>query len=336
MNDIESYLTPYKYGKPILAPSGIKGEFDCYGADNARIFRHHGKIYLMYIGFDGEGYQTALATTEDMVNFKKLGVILGKDKASKLQKGGRAVSCLLCDVDLYGNRNLIKVDNKYWLFYHAYPEVGYEAGSAANYVAWAEDESLLNWHCTDEPVFQKGNAGQWDSGGLYSMWVIQTHDGYRMYYNGKTQLNWPWLEQVGMATSQDFVHWKRYENNPIFKVTPGRWDSAFACGQHVLYDSRKKRWVMFYCGYDGKTHAMEGVAISDDGIHFEKHPEPIIKSGKRGELDGVHAHKPCVFYHHDTLYHIYCAVREALPEEKERFGREFRCLTIAASKPFEY
>ena len=122
MNDIESYLTPYKYGKPILAPSGIKGEFDCYGADNARIFRHHGKIYLMYIGFDGEGYQTALATTEDMVNFKKLGVILGKDKASKLQKGGRAVSCLLCDVDLYGNRNLIKVDNKYWLFYHAYPE----------------------------------------------------------------------------------------------------------------------------------------------------------------------------------------------------------------------
>ena len=55
------YLTPYKYGAPIMAPSGVKGEFDRYGVDNMRICRHNGKFYMFCIGFDGVGYRTAMA-----------------------------------------------------------------------------------------------------------------------------------------------------------------------------------------------------------------------------------------------------------------------------------
>ena len=32
-----------------------------------------------------------------------------------------------------------KIDNKYWMIYHAYPQVGYEAGGAVMGLAWCED-----------------------------------------------------------------------------------------------------------------------------------------------------------------------------------------------------
>ncbi len=61
--EIKDYLTPYKLGRPVLAPSGEKGTFDCLGVDNMRIIRHNGKFYMFYIGFDGTDYRTARCIT---------------------------------------------------------------------------------------------------------------------------------------------------------------------------------------------------------------------------------------------------------------------------------
>ena len=333
-DNFNDYITPYKYGSPILAPSGEEGAFDRFGVDNMRICWHNGKFYCFYIGFDGKGYRTALAVSEDLLHWEKKGVILDAGSGREWDNSGRAISSLLCDVDVYGKRELIKYDGKYWMFYHAYPGVGYEIGAAANGLAWTTDEDLLEWHCEPEPVFEKDIAGCWDGGGLYSTWVVP-HDGkYILYYNGKEQVDWPWHEQVGMAFSDSLHNWKRYENNPVLKVTPNHWDSYFSCGQHVLFDSKENRWVMFYCGYDGH-HAREGVAISYDMTHWEKCPEPIITVGESGDIDSTHAHKPCVIYHDGMLWHFYCAVRPTeTEEEKQRFGSEYRCLTVARSHPF--
>ena len=336
-NMFKDYLTPYKYGKPIMSPSGKEGEFDRYGVDNMRICRHNGKFYMFYIGFDGKGYRTAVAVSEDLLHWERKGVVLDAGSGRPWDTNGRAVSCLLCYIDLYGNRELIKKDGKYWMFYHAYPGEGYEVGAAANGIAWTTDENLLEWHCEPEPVFKKGQAGEWDSGGLYSVWIVPYEEKYRLYYNGKnpTKPGEMWKEQVGVAFSDTFYNWKRYEKNPIFKVTPNHWDSVFSCGQHVLYDSKNKRWVMFYCGFD-LQHAQDGVAISDDGLVWEKCETPIIPYGKAGELDSTHAHKPCIIYDNGKLYHFYCAVRPTeTEEERQKFGNEYRCLTVACSEPFD-
>ena len=114
------YRTPYKYNRPILAPSGKPGTFDAIGVDNMRIFRHKGRFYATYIGFDGVGYQTALAVSDDLLNWEKLGVIFPRGSANSWDRVGRAVSCWLHDVDLYGSRELIRKDGKYWMFFHAY------------------------------------------------------------------------------------------------------------------------------------------------------------------------------------------------------------------------
>ncbi len=330
----KDYLTPYKYGKPVIEPSGIEGEFDCFGVDNMRICRHNGKFYMFYIGFDGSGYRTALAISDDLLTWEKMGIVLDKNSGIPWDTNGRAISSLLADVDLYGSRTLVKNDGKYVMFYHAYPGKGYESGAAANGIAWSDDEELIKWHCEEKPVFEKGKSGEWDSGGLYSTWIVP-HDGkYLLYYNGKNKEDWPWHEQVGMAFSDTLHNWKRYKNNPILKVTANHWDSIFSCGQHVLYDSRNGRWVMFYCGFDG-VHAQEGVAVSDDMLTWEKCPIPIVEYGVPGSIDSTHAHKPCIIYHNGMLWHFYCAVRPTeTDEEKKKYGKEFRCITVARSKPF--
>lgn len=339
MNNIpekfNDYLTPYKYNKPILEPSGVEGTFDRYAADNMRICRHNGKFYCFYIGFDGKGYRTAVATSDDLLHWEKKGVVLDAGSGNPWDTNGRAISSLLCDIDLYGNRELIKRDGKYWMFYHAYPGVGYEVGAAANGLAWTTDEDLLEWHCEPAPVFEKGAEGCWDGGGLYSTWVVPKDDKFMLFYNGKETTEGIWHEQVGVAFSDSLRNWTRYENNPVLKVTPNHWDSRFSCGQHVLYDSKNKNWVMFYCGFDG-INAQDGVAVSDDMLTWEKCEEPIIPVGAEGSLDSTHAHKPCIIYHNGALYHFYCAVRPTVTEEeKERYGHEYRCLTVACSKPFD-
>ena len=329
----EQYATNFKLGKPILSPSGIPGTFDSIAVDVPVLFRHNHKNYMMYIGYDGIGYQTALAISEDMVHWSSLGVILPRG-GNGWDRIGKAVSCVLHDINLYGSRELLKINGRYWMFYHSYPGEGYEVGPAANGIAWTEDEDLLHWHCLDEPVFRKGPDGAWDGGGLYSTWVFPCEDGYIMYYNGKESEQWPWHEQVGIAYSKDMYHWERYPGNPVLRVSKQGWDTYFSCGQRVLYDDRSQKWVHFYCGYDG-IHAQDGVAISENMRDWVKCPEPILTVGGHGEIDETHAHKPSMIWHEGCLYHFYCAVRPTQTEEERRkYGDEYRCITVARSKPW--
>ncbi len=122
LNEFVDYVTPYKYGKPVLAPSGTSGAFDRYGVDNMRICRHNGKFYCFYIGFDGKGYRTAMATSENLLHWEKKGIILDAGSENPWDTNGRAISSLLRDVDLYGNRELLKYDGSIGCFTTHIPE----------------------------------------------------------------------------------------------------------------------------------------------------------------------------------------------------------------------
>lgn len=318
--DIKPYLTPIKYGKPVLEPSGIEGSFDKDAVDCPTLFRHNGAFYMMYIGFDGTGYQTGLARSDDLFNWEKLGCILKRGSNSGWDRIGQAGTWILRGSDLYGEYKPLRIDGRYVLFYHSYPETGYESGPAKIGIAFTEDENLMHWQCAPEPVFSYGDRHQWDGGGLYKCCVI-CHDGvYYMYYNAKNAAGGMWTEQIGLATSRDLLRWERHPENPLLKVTPGAWDSVFVSDPHVEYDSRRKQWVMFYYGFNGKA-AMDGVALSKDMIHFEKYPEPVIRTGTGDEIDALYAHKPSVIYHDGALYHFYCAC-----------GGKSRCITVACSR----
>lgn len=330
---IQKYLTPYKYSEPVLTGSGKEGAFDEKSVDIPFVFEHHGKFYMLYTGYDGKGYQSALATSDDLLHWEPKGVILGRgaENSTQWDKVGAAATWMIKESDnLYDTPRLRKIDGKYWLLYHSYPATGYEAGPAEISMAWTEDEELMDWHRLDHPVFSWQGGKEWEMGGLYKACVIQHEDIWYMFYNAKNTEK-RWIEQTGLAKSKDLMHWERCESNPILKVTPGAWDGRFLSDPYIVKDG--DLWLNFYFGYDN-GHAQEGLAISKDLEHWEKVEEPIIAHGEPGSLDEGHAHKASIFYYNGTLYHFYCATRPYKEGDRTKIFKEFRTIAVAADKPF--
>jgi hypothetical protein len=73
---IAPYRTPYKFPTLLLGPTNHKGDFDEKSVDDPIVFRapSAGKdhFYMLYIGFDGTGYQTGLATSPDLLEIHEV------------------------------------------------------------------------------------------------------------------------------------------------------------------------------------------------------------------------------------------------------------------------
>lgn len=78
-SDASLFKTPYKYGRLVLSGSNVAGEFDSKMVDCPFVFHHDGRFYQTYIGYDGTGYQTGLAVSDDLTTWKKLGCIFKRD-----------------------------------------------------------------------------------------------------------------------------------------------------------------------------------------------------------------------------------------------------------------
>ena len=322
--------TPHKIGRLAIRPSYIKGEFDSHAVDCPFPFLHEGTYYMTYVGWDQKGYRTGLASSTDLEMWRKEGLIIDRGPAGSVTQYNAALTSILRDNDLFGPGVLKKVDGRFVGTYHAYPKPGYEIGAAVIGLCFSDD--LRNWELGD-PILRPDRKCPWESAGLYKSWLMK-HDGlYYIFYNAKNKAKWPWIEQTGVATSPDLVHWERSPLNPILpNGKPGEFDDLFASDPVVLRHG--DRWIMFYFGNCSDGHAREGVAFSDDLLHWEKSGEVLIDVGGEGSIDATHAHKPGIINKGSRLFHFYCAVR---PLESSGIGdvtvEESRGITFATSRP---
>ncbi len=332
MQSITRYQTPYKLSHPVLEPSRRPGAYDSVSVDVPFVFFHNDRFCMLHVGFDGRGYQTALATADSPQGpFRDVGLVLRRGEGNGWDSGNAAGVWLLSDDALFHTRRLKKIDGKYWMYYHSYPEDGYEAGPASIGMAWCEDEDLLRWHRLPDPILTIEGGADWEAGGLYKNCVVEQDGRYYFFYNAKTRSGpeQAWKEQIGLAVGDTPFSFTRQPDNPVLQVSPGRWDSQFVSDPWVVRDGA--RWVLFYYGFDG-AHAREGLAFSDDLKRWEKYPEPLLNVGPPGALDDVHAHKPAVLWHDGTLYHYYCCCQHdpAFPPYSEH-----RAIAVASSRPIE-
>lgn len=310
--------TPHKLGRPVLAPTGRAGDFDEKMVDCPTVFRHEGRWYMMYIGFDGEGYRTGLAASDNLLDWERLGMILDWGGPGDRDAYGAAGTWLLRDPELRGPQTLRRHSGRYWMFYGSYDQPGYEAGYGCLCAATSVD--LRHWEkWPGNPLLAPHDGLPWEQGTLYKSCVVPAPDGtFRMFYNAKNLNTGPWVEETGFAISTDLMYWTRHDGNPVLRLgDEGAWDSRFCSDPCVCrFD---ETWVMFYFGL-GPAHAQDGVAFSDDLMIWTKWPEPILRVGEPGALDSLHAHKPSVVWHEGELYHFYCAVRDS---------DQYRCITVA-------
>lgn len=339
--DSTPYITVCRYAKPVLAPSGVQCSYDELAVDSPFVFFHGGEWHMMHIGFDGIGYQTAIAHGSDLVHWSGEEPLFRREDLSGWDRGGIAGVWILRENSLTGLPTLKKWHGRYWMVYHSYPDKGYEAGPASIGLAWCEDEDLKTWIRLEEPILTWCDGACWEHGGLYKGCLVEENGRFLLFYNAKDRDIWPWHEQIGLAVSDDLVHWTRHPGNPVIVNHPGGFDSSFAADPCVVKDG--DTWLMFHYVYDG-VHAQEALAWSDDLLHWHCLDSPLLRHGGPGSLDEIHAHKPSVVYKNGILYHFYCAVRpsrpsdNALNQDPTRAGEavsEYRCITVATSKPLE-
>lgn len=327
-SQIAPFRTPYKYGELVLGASEDPAAFDSKSVDDPFVFYHEGQFKMLYIGFDGTGYQTGLATSTDLMNWQRVACVARRDPASKYTKFNVALSCIVRENGLTLPGKLKKVRGRYLGAWNAYPNAGYEEGAAVIGLAWSDD--LLHWELTD-PVLLPADGAPWEHGGLYRPNLVEQDGVFYLYYNAKTDLllksqGGGWHEQSGVATSRDLKTWTRYEGNPILRNGgPGSWDARFASNPFVVRN--KHLWGMYYFGFDAHGKARELLALGTDPFHFEKVNEIMIDMGAPGTVDETFAHKPCVIWHDGALYHFYCAVSGKWPHE-------VRGISVARSKPW--
>ena len=67
-----------------------------------------------------------------------------------------------------------------------------------------------------DPVFQPGDKGAWDGEWVHQPRVFHTPDGWVMFYRGTKDKNGS-IMKLGLATSDDGIHWERSPLNPILE-----------------------------------------------------------------------------------------------------------------------
>ncbi|MCF6333579.1 MAG: hypothetical protein L3J11_09875 [Draconibacterium sp.] len=113
--------TPYKYGVVFRHPDKTKF------LDSPTIFHENNVWYMSYIIFNGQGYETWLAESADLIHWKSKGKILSftENTWDANQKAGYMS---LVDIDWGGSYSVEKFQDKYWMSYLGGSEKGYETG----------------------------------------------------------------------------------------------------------------------------------------------------------------------------------------------------------------
>ncbi len=298
---IAPFRTPYKYPKLILSPTGTKGDFDERSVDDPIVLFANGVFNMLYIGWDGIGYQTGLATSPDLIHWTRKALVAPRDPASKYNKYNLALSSILRDKNLRSRGDALKVNGRYLGAWNAYPSAGYEEGAAVIGLAWSDD--LLHWQLTD-PILTPQDGAPWEHGGLYRPDLMLHRGTYYLYYNAKTDTlpeteGGGWHEQTGVATSTDLKHWTRYSGNPILHngprgsatyptahplsrkspATPDARDSRFASNPFVVQNGSDFAMFYFGFGYQRPGRACEMLALGSDPYTFVKSMEILIDTG---------------------------------------------------------
>lgn len=313
----EEVKTPYKYGM-VIAPSDNHHKIDC-----PMIFRHGDKWFMTYVnyngsdGLNGRGYETWLAESDNLLEWKTLGRVLSfRDSGWDCNQHAGYPS--LIDWTWNGSYKLNTYKGKYWMSYFGGVGTGYEAVRAPLNIgiSWTtKDPSIPHeWTTLNKPTLahNERSAQWWERLTHYKNTVYEDSTktlGHRflMFYNaaGINPANNMKAERIGIAYSDNMRSWKRYKGNPVF---------AHETSDIITGDAQIVKmgdvYVMFYfSAYNPvrKYKAYNTFAVSRNLVDWQDwQGEDLIYPTKT--YDEMFAHKSYVVKWKGVVYHFYCAV----------------------------
>jgi predicted GH43/DUF377 family glycosyl hydrolase len=326
---LDAWSAPYRQwhywpDHVIAAEPNIPGHEKFKNTDVPCVYQLPGqpdKWYMSFIAFDGQGYNSFVAESTDLLKWSNPRLAMGFGPAGEFDAGGCVIGAFLYEsADIKAPRLLKKRDGKFWSLYGCYPrQGGYELRPGYEGVASSADG--LTWQRakpTPTLAVQDADCAAWEKDCIYQPWLVE-HDGrFYNFYNAANGNH----EQTGLAMSDDLLTWKRHPANPVVTTRAGGFDSEYASDPKVFRDG--DHWTMIYFGVGhGGAHIM--AAFSRDLLHWTAHPEPLYKAGGHpGGLDQQYAHKISLVFNpkNDTFYLYYCAC-----------GNKGRGIGLLTSKP---
>lgn len=320
--------TPYKYGM-VVAPKDNYHQIDC-----PMVYREGDKWYMTYVvyngkdGTDGRGYETWLATSDDLLQWKTLGRLLCyADKGWDMNQ--RAGYPALIDWTWNGSYEMAKYKGRHWMSYFGGEGTGYEAIRKPLNMGMAFTKGDITqahpWETSPSPVLSiTDKSAQW--------WEKLTHYKSTVYWDKNKTLGKPFVmfynagginpanqlkaERIGIALSGNMTSWrrlplrtaKRKTGNPVFfHEAPGiiTGDAQIVKFPHY--------YVMFYFSAynpERKYNAYNTFAVSRDLVNWQDwEGADLVYPSK--PYDDMFAHKSYVLKHQGVVYHFYCAVNHA-------------------------
>jgi len=310
--------TPYKYG--VVLKGGEGKMVDC-----PSVFFVKPRWYMLYVCMNKVGYETHLAQSGNLLQWTTLGKVLSFSPSGwdQWQADGGAA---LVDHTWGGSAELQKFKGRYWLSYIGGAKQGYEPDPLAIGIAWTKEPTKsAEWQRLPEnPVLstEQTDVREFEKKTLYKSTIIWDKSkslGFPlvMFYNGKLKNG---FERIGMAVSDDMVHWQRYGPDPVVANGEEKRNGMSGDPQIVRVGDV---WVMFYFGAGWKPKAFDTFACSYDLVHWTKWTGDHMVAPSE-PYDEQYAHKPWVLKHDGVVYHFYCAV-----------GDEGRVIALATSRPLQ-
>lgn len=229
---------------------GMDNSWDKYIRERGWIIFEDGLYHLWYTGYPKkrELHQLGYATSRDGINWTRYDknplvkdswvedmcvvkdgdiyymmaegfhdwahLLISKDRINWTEKGSIIIrnpdGTIIADpskpTSHAGTPVLLKEGDTWYLFF--------ERSDEAVWLAAATDSTLLNWTKVQvEPVLSPGPEA-YDSVAIASDCIRKINGIYYMYYHATAKDPWDdWC--VCLATSNDLIHWEKYEHNPI-------------------------------------------------------------------------------------------------------------------------
>ena len=170
----------------------------CYfdGVEDPRIVESEDGRYIMtYTAYDGKTARLAIASSEDMVNWTKHGLVLREEKYKDTWSKAGAIVARKEGERIVATR----IDGKYWMYY----------GDTSLFMAWSDD--LIHWEVAENAEngerirVMNPRSGRFDSRLVEpGPYALLTSAGILMIYNGSNAANFndPELPKFTYAAGQ--------------------------------------------------------------------------------------------------------------------------------------
>lgn len=190
-------------GGHVLSPRG--DGFESAGVFNPAVVKKDGTFLMLYRAQDKGGTsRLGLATSVDGISFtRRPGPVM--EPEADYEKGGGVE-----------DPRLVNVGDTYYLTY-----TGYNKKDAQLCIATSKD--LINWE--RRGVIMPAYKGRWNVGWTKAGAILgeKVNGKYWMYYMADSSKD---IHEMGVAFSDDLIHWTEALDRPVLKHRPGYFDAT--------------------------------------------------------------------------------------------------------------